>query len=225
MFTMSEAWKATYPGASVGILVMRNVANPKNHAPLEKEKEAIENQLRSRFSGFDRASLKALPILQAYDAYYKRFKKSYHVQLQLESVVFKGKSIPHVAALVEAMFMAELKNMLLTASHDLEALQMPITIHVATGEERYVKINGKEQTLKPGDMMIADTQGILSSILYGPDQRAQITSRTRHVLFTVYAPPGIEAQTVLQHLQDIRANVLLITPEAEIELLEVYNAE
>jgi len=37
------------------------------------------------------------PILKAYQEYYRRFKKTYHVQLQLESLLFKGKSIPSVA--------------------------------------------------------------------------------------------------------------------------------
>jgi hypothetical protein len=43
-------------------------------------------------------------------------KKTYHIALQLEPVVLKGKSLPNVAALVEAMFTAELGDLLLTAS-------------------------------------------------------------------------------------------------------------
>ena len=73
----------------------------------------------------DRPALLSHPVLQAYDAYYRQFKKTYHVQLQLESILFKGKSIPSVAALVEAMFMAEMNDLLLTAGHDLDALHLP----------------------------------------------------------------------------------------------------
>jgi DNA/RNA-binding domain of Phe-tRNA-synthetase-like protein len=222
MFTVSEAWKTTYPGAAVGVLAMRDVANPRHHAALDEHKAKLENELRSRFANYDRAALKALPTIQAYNAYYKRFKKTYHVQLQLESLVFKGRSLPRVAALVEAMFMAELKNLLLTAGHDLEVVQVPVGIYVAEGSERYIRLNGQEQTLKAGDMMIADAEGVISSVLYGPDHRTRIRPETRRVLFTVYAPPGIGEQAVHEHLQDIRANVLLITPEAQVEMLEVY---
>ena len=133
MFIVSEAWKMAYPGAAVGVLAMHNVVNPESHPALDKRKEELETRLRARFSGHDRAALKALPTIQAYNAYYKRFKKSYHVQLQLESVALKGKSIPRVAALVEAMFVAELKNLLLTAGHDLEAVEMPVRLDVAEG--------------------------------------------------------------------------------------------
>jgi len=204
---------------------MRNVVNPEGHAALGKRKEELESQLRARFSDYDRAALKALPTIQAYNDYYKPYKKTYHVQLQLESVVFKGKSLPRVAALVEAMFMAELKNLLLTAGHDLEAVQMPVKLDVAKGSERYIRLNGEEQELKPGDMMIADGQGIISCVLYGPDRRTRITPETRQVLFTVYAPPGIGEQAVYDHLQDIQAHVLLVAPEADVELLKVYGTK
>jgi len=224
-FMVSEVWKVTYPGAAVGILAIRGVSNPDRHLALDERKEELEHQLRSEYSGYDRSSLKALPTIQAYNNYYKLFNKTYHVQLQLESVVFKGKSIPHVSALVETMFMAELKNLLLTAGHDADALQAPLRINVADGSESYTRINGKEQTLKTGDMMIADAKGVISSVLYGPDLRTRITSNTKQVAFTVYAPPGIGEKAVYEHLQDIRSNVLIVAPGAEVELLNVYCAE
>jgi len=224
MLTVTDKWSTTYPGASVGILAMQNVVNPKRHPALDARKTEVENGLRSRFAGQDRAAVKALPTIQAYDAYYKQFKKTYHVLLQLESVAFKGRPIPSVATLVEAMFAAELKNLLLTAGHDLEAVRMPVRIDVADGSERFVKLNGEEQMLKPGDMYIADAEGVLSSVIYGPDRRTQITTHTRQALFTVYAPAGIEQEAVRQHLQDIEANIKLFAPESRTTILDVYSA-
>ena len=168
MFTVSDAWKAAYPDAGVGILVMHDVLNPGQHPALDERKRTLETELRSRYSGYDRSAIKAIPTILAYNAYYKRFKKTYHVQLQLESVLLKDKSIPRAGALVEAMFMAELEDMLLTAGHDLKAVQMPVGVYVADGSERYTRLNGQEQELKPGDMFISDAQGIMSSIIYGP---------------------------------------------------------
>jgi len=224
MLTLSETWKTTYPGASQGLLVMRGVANPEAHAELERRKAELEAELRARFAGYDRAAFNALPVIRAYNAYYGRFKKSYHVQLQLESVVLKGRSLPRVAALVECMFMAELKNQMLTAGHDLEILREPLRLDVARGDEAYTLLNGKHETLKAGDIFMADAEGVTSSILYGPDSRTRITPATRHALFTVYAPPGIDPAAVQAHLEDIQADVRLIAPEATPELLTVYIA-
>lgn len=224
-FELSESWKSTYPGAAVGLLAMTEVANPKRHDGLEERKSALEHELRSHYAGSDRAALKELPILKAYNDYYKRFNKTYHIQLQLESVVKKGKAIPQVAALVETMFMAELKNLLLTAGHDMVTLKEPVGIKVAIGNERYIRINGQEQTLKKGDMTICDASGIISSVIYGPDRRTQISAGTQQVLFTVYAPPGINEPDIQNHLQDIRDLVLMITPEADTLLLHVYGTD
>ena len=221
---VSDAWKRTYPGAVVGILTMREAANPDHHEALEEKKAALENELRARYAGYDRAALKSTSPVDAYTAYYKRFKKTYHVLLQLESIVQKGKSIPRVAALVEAMFMAELDNLLLTAGHDLDKIELPATIDVAEGGENYTNLTGKPQTLKPDDMMMKDGGGVICSVIYGSDDRTIIPSSTRQVMFVVYAPPGIGEMAVQKHLNDIRDNVTLIAPQAQTLLLETYLA-
>jgi DNA/RNA-binding domain of Phe-tRNA-synthetase-like protein len=223
-FVVTEAWRAAYPGAAVGVLALTGVANPTQHVALDARKAALEQSLRERYAGLDRAALAQLPVLQAYAAYYKRFKKTYHVQHQLESVVFKGKSLPNVAALVEAMFMAELDDLLLTAGHDLDTLALPLTLSVASGEETYILLRGEPQTLKAGDMYIRDGQGVISSIIYGPDRRTQITPETRRVIFTVYAPPGVGSEAVEAHLRCLEGNVRLVAPEAEGVLSTVIAA-
>jgi DNA/RNA-binding domain of Phe-tRNA-synthetase-like protein len=224
MFDVGDRWRAAYPEAAVGVLALRDVTNPEHHPALEARKEALERGLRARYDGWDRPALRSLPALQAYADYYRRFKKTYHVQLQLESVALKGKPIPRAAALVEAMFMAELANLLLTAGHDLDGVVPPLRIDVAGGSEDYVSLSGTVQQLKAGDMFIADARGILSSILYGPDYRTRITHDTRRALFTVYAPAGVDPDAVRRHLEEIRDTILLFAPAAEVELLQVYQA-
>lgn len=224
IFKISKKWVLTYPAAYAGVLLMKGVTNPASHAELDEQKKALEANLREQFAGKDRAAIEALPVIRAYNQYYRTFDKSYHVQLQLESIAFKGKSIPSVAGLVEAMFMAEVKNMLLTAGHDAAKLKLPVTLNAADGSEQYTLMRGTPQTLKAGDMFMADQQGVISSILYGPDNRASISAETERVLFTVYAPSGIEMRQVQSHLEDIQKNVQVISPSATIELIRVYGA-
>jgi DNA/RNA-binding domain of Phe-tRNA-synthetase-like protein len=99
---------------------------------------------------------------------------------------------------------------------------LPVTLSVARGSERYTLLRGQEQVLKAGDMFMADRAGVISSIIYGPDQRTQIRPQTRNVLFAVYAPAGIAPEAVQTHLQDIRDHVRLVSPAATVELLQVY---
>lgn len=222
VFEVSEAWSQAYPHSHAGVLLVRAASDPAPQVALEERRLALESQLRERYAGQDRLALLQHPILQAYDRYYRGFKKTYHVQLQLESVVFKGKSIPSVAPLVEAMFMAEMDQLLLTAGHDYDRLELPLTLDVARGDETYTLLRGEPQTAKPGDMFIRDGAGIVSSIIYGPDQRTQITTATRSAIFTIYAPDGIAPESVQQQLDEIRDNVLLIAPLAQVEISNVY---
>ncbi len=222
MIEISSSWKSMYPGSSIGVLVMHGVENPQQHPQLDEKKKDLEDTLRAQFSSYDRTSLRAMPVLASYHNYYKQFNATYHIQHQLESLVFKNRRIPRVAALVEAMFMAELKNLLLTAGHDLDAIKSPLRIDVAKGTERYTRMNGEKQILKAGDMMIADAIGIVSCIIYGPDRRTRIRSETNRVVFTVYAPIGIEERDVIRHLEDIRENVTMIAPSASVDLLETF---
>jgi DNA/RNA-binding domain of Phe-tRNA-synthetase-like protein len=227
LIIISDKIKKIYPEALLGILVIRSVGNPNQHKELDRCKLELENNLREKYAGvgLDKTYLKNMEPIKTYSDYYKRFKKTYHVLLQLESIVFKNKSIPKVASLVEAMFMAELKNFLLTAGHNLDVVDIPIKLDVASGGEKYILLNGQEKELLSGDMMISDSQGIISSIIYGPNKRTQITPDIQNVLFTVYAPPGIEKSKVFLHLQDIQNYVHIIAPESEVELLKVFEGK
>ena len=104
----------------------------------------------------------------------------------------------------------------------MDVLQLPVSIDIAKGSERYIGLKGEEQVLKPEDMIISDRAGIISSIVYGPDYRTQISPGTQNVLFMTYAPPGVMHESVYEHLKHIQANVLLIAEQAEVELLHVY---
>ncbi len=224
IFRVSPDWSRAYPDAHAGVLALRGVTNPQQHLALEKRKVELEEELRRHYAGMDRATLMQDPVLRAYEAHYKRFKKTYHVQLQLESIVFKEKAIPAVAALVEAMFMAEMHTLLLTAGHDLDKLHLPLTLDVAKGTESYTLLRGDPQAPKAGDMMIRDKDGIVSSIVYGPDQRTQINAETKSAVFTVYAPVGITVEAVDRQLAEIQANAQLVSPGAEVVLSKVYAA-
>jgi DNA/RNA-binding domain of Phe-tRNA-synthetase-like protein len=221
---IAEGWRRAYPGASIGILALDGVANPPAHPALDAHARQVEADLRDRWAGQTRADLNRLPELEAYRRYYRRFQKTYHVQLQLESVALKGRPLRGDGALVLAMFAAELRNRILTAGHDLDVVQGPLAVDVARGGERYTGIGGRDLALQPDDMHIRDAAGILSSVLYGPDARTRLTPDTRRALFCVYAPAGIEPEAVERHLADVTGTVRLLAPDAAVVQQRLYTA-
>jgi DNA/RNA-binding domain of Phe-tRNA-synthetase-like protein len=205
---------------AIGLLVMENVSNLSTESPLNPIKLELTGSLRDKYGGMTRNELKAIHPLDRYVSYYKRFGYSYHVLLQLESIVH-GKEMPNGSPLVEAMFLAEIKNMLLTAGHDLEKIQMPLSLRTSSGKESYTCLSGRESTTVSGDLMISDSQGVISSILRGPDARTAISPTTRQVIYTVYAPSGIEVSLIHPHLKDIETYVLAGSDQAITKVREI----
>jgi DNA/RNA-binding domain of Phe-tRNA-synthetase-like protein len=126
----TEEWRRAHPGATIGLLELSGVENTGSSSRLTERKREIEASLRARYQGFTRQEFLALPVMAEYDRYYTRFNKTYHVQLQLESIVLKGKRLPDVSPAVDANFMAEVETLVLTAGHDSQKLRGPIVIDV-----------------------------------------------------------------------------------------------
>lgn len=221
MFQIQCDLKQNAKGCLIGILVMTGIDNLNSGEALEEVRRELEKECGEEYGQMTREELKGIEPMKVYVSYYKKFGYTYHVLSQLESVA-RGKRIPNVSALVEAMFMAELKNMLLTAGHDLEKIQQPLLVKVSTGSESYLGINGKSITTIPGDIMIMDGQSVISSILKGPDSRTRISATTRQVLFTIYAPEGIPEDMVLRHMNDIEAYVRVFSPNVETKMKKVF---
>jgi DNA/RNA-binding domain of Phe-tRNA-synthetase-like protein len=219
---VSEAWSNAYPGACVGVLRIGGARNPDSDPALDAMLDETAERLRNRWSGATRADLLAVPEMAAYAAYYRRFDKTYHVLLQLESVALKGKPLRSRGVLVAAMFRAELETGLLTAGHDAARLAGDLTLDVVTKSDRYVGIGGRDIEPAPGDMCIRDASGIVSSIVYGPDDRTRLSDATDAVVFTTYAPSAIGRDAVAAQLEVIASGVCAVSPAAIVESLEVF---
>lgn len=222
MFAVSERWRATYPDGMVAAVVLRDVKNVAAHLELEARKRALEAELVVRYRSAE--DIKSARNMQPYVAYYKRFGKTYHVMQQLRTVALKGATLPTVSGLVDVMFIAEMKNLLLTAGHDLKAVSPPVVLDAAAGTEAYTKLNQEPQLAKQGDMMVVDTQGVLSSIIHGPDYRSRITVETSDAMYIVYAPSGIIRDEVMHHVRDIVEGVLAFATLARAEPVRLLTA-
>jgi DNA/RNA-binding domain of Phe-tRNA-synthetase-like protein len=73
--------------------------------------------------------------------------------------------------------MAKIKNMLLTAGHDLDSLELPIWLEVTRADEVYTQLRGQPQPVKPGDMIISDGKGIMSNIDSTAKTSGQLSSK------------------------------------------------
>lgn len=205
---LSTELKAAYPKAVFGSITVLGVPNMKKHEALEERKREVERQIREIDE--DRDS-----IIRGYNAYFKRWGETFPVKFQIKTVK-KGK-LPQISVLVDSMFIAELKNRILTSGHDLDAIKGDLIFDVSRGGERYLTLSGKERVLKKDDVILKDEEGILACVLYGPARRTSITLETKNVLYFAWCPYGMDEELIKAHLYDILLNLRTVFASATSE--------
>jgi DNA/RNA-binding domain of Phe-tRNA-synthetase-like protein len=224
LISPTEEWKTTHPEAVIGLLELSGVDNNQKCPPLDDRKREIEAQLREKYGEFTRQELVSLPVMSAYKQYYSRFKKTYHVQLQVESIAQKGRKLPNVSPLVDANFIAEMETFILTAGHDVEKLQKPILIDVSREGDTITQMNGQHKPIRAGDMIMRDAGGVSCSIIYGQDNRSYISPETSHVLYVAYVPEDVFPEIVNAQLEKIEEYIRLFSPNAKVEQKRLLRA-
>jgi DNA/RNA-binding domain of Phe-tRNA-synthetase-like protein len=213
----TDEWRIAHAGATIGLLELWGLASTGSSSRLNERKREIEAGLRTRYKDFTRQDFLALPVMADYDRYYRRFNKTYHVQLQLESIVLKGKQLPDMSPAVDANFMAEVETLILTAGHDSQKLRGPIVIDVSREGDQMTQMNGASRAIRSGDMIMRDAEGICCSIIYGQDARSPISPETSRVLYVAYAPSGVAADIVERQLRGIEENLRLFSADLAVE--------
>ena len=221
----TNEWKEAHTGGMIGLLELSAVDNTQKCPPLNDRKREIEARLREKYGAFTRPELVALPVMSAYKQYYSRFKKTYHVQLQVESIVQKGRKLPNVSPLVDANFLAEMETFILTAGHDVAKLQEPITIDISKEGDQITQMNGQRKPIRTGDMIMRDANGVSFSIIYGQDNRSFISPETSHVLYVAYVPEGIPEEVTMTQLEKIEEYIRLFSPDAVVEQKRLLSAK
>jgi DNA/RNA-binding domain of Phe-tRNA-synthetase-like protein len=220
----TDGWRAAHGGATIGVLELSGLDNRRSSPRLTERKRAIEASLRERYHGYTRQDFLALPVMADYDRYYKRFNKTYHVQLQLESIVLKGKPLPDVSPAVDANFMAEVETLILTAGHDAQTLTRPVVIDVSRDDDQMIQMNGTSRAVRAGDMIMRDAGGVSCSIIYGQDARSPITPETSRVLYVAYAPAPIAPDIVERQLRGVEENLRLVSEGLVVEQRRLLTA-
>jgi DNA/RNA-binding domain of Phe-tRNA-synthetase-like protein len=196
--------KLLYNRAVFGGLILYDVPNKKENEKLENLKRELEKEIREEYPDVVKDQ-----VIRSYDTYYKKWGKTYPIQFQIKTIK-GGSRFPRVSALVDSMFLSELRNRILTSAHDFDSIQGELWYDVSDEGEKYTKINGKEQMLPRSDIVLRDSDGILASVLYGPARRTSINNDTENALYLAWCPysPGVDV--IEEHLRDIISNLEVV---------------
>ena len=170
-------------------------------ADIEPRIRAVYTALSEKYSHIDRRQLKQLEILEPYVRYFKKFKKTYHLFLQLESFIHKKRSLPFITPLVSAYFLAELETGVLSSAHDLDKVELPFSLEKSSGGEPLTLINGEKRSAPAGDALLTDASGLLTCVIQGQDKRTILSPASQNAAYFVYGPPGVEERALTAALE------------------------
>ena len=169
--------------------------------------------LKEKHTNYDR---KAVFGENPYVKFFKKFKKTYPVMLQFESVCFKDRPFPAFNPISEIAFLAEITTFVLSGAHDIDSVSGDVQLYIATEKEDFEGMHGTLHTY-PNDFCARDDKGIIFSLIAGTDSRTCAKQDSRYVLYPVFGTPDIPLETIEKGIGTICRYVKVLAPDAEIE--------
>ena len=169
--------------------------------------------LREKYANYDR---KALFGENVYFRFFKKFKKTYPVMMQLESFLLKGRPFPMENPVTAIPFLVELETQILSGTHDVDDVHGTVRLFAGTEKAPFAGMRGEEVHTYPGDFCARDDEGIIFSMIAGADARTCAKPGSRHVFYPVFGVAGQPAGEIAAVLDRLEEYVRVLAPEADI---------
>ena len=184
----------------------------------EKYKDAELAAVRAAGSTYDRETVFRQ---DPYFRYFRKFKKSYPVMMQVESYLLKGRPFPEGAYINAVAFLTELKSHILLGTHDYDCVAGDIVFYNETAKTPFTGMINPDSHSYPNDITGRDDEGIIISMIAGADDRTCIHEDTSHVLYLIFGLPEIDDDQITEIAGQIKEAALALAPGAEISF-EIY---
>lgn len=171
--------------------------------------------LCSRYSAYDR---KAVFGENPYVRFFKKFKKTYPVMMQFESIMFKGRPFPDFNPIAEVAFLMEIVTHVLSGTHDVDQIQGSVELFLGTQKEEFPGMRGVPFHTYPGDFCGRDEGGIIFSMIAGADSRTCARPDSRHVMYPVFGTPGLPCEVIENAMAVLISYVKVLSPNAKIQV-------
>ena len=183
-------------------------------AAFEKLRDSELDAIRKEGENYDRETwFRQDP----YFRYFRKFKKTYPVMMQVESFLLKGRPFPEGRYINAVAFLTEMKTRILMGTHDAERVEGDIVIYTETEKVPFPSIHGSEGHSYPGDTTGRDDAGVIISMIAGADSRTCLQDDSRHVLYLVFGTPNTTPEVLNECLDQVEIYARTLAPSAEIQ--------
>ena len=180
-------------------------------------KYPVEGCGRAALHALVERELKAVFGENPYFRFYRKFKKTYPVMQQFETVMFKGRPFPEEDPVTAVPFLLELTTFVLSGTHDIDRIDGPLTIFTPDAKLPFDGMRGDSTHTYPNDICGRDDTGIIFSMIAGADSRTCVHPDSRHVFYPVFGTPDIAPALIEDALETLSGFVRTICPGAKTE--------
>ena len=169
--------------------------------------------LKEKYRDYDR---KAVFGENPYFRFFKKFKKTYPVMMQFESVLFKDRPFPAFNPVAEIAFLMELVTHVLSGAHDADRIAGEVLLYSATAKEEFPGLRGQPFHTYPGDFCARDAEGIIFSLIAGADERTCARTDSTYVIYPLFGTPDLPVSVLEEAMEVLVRYIQVLAPEAEI---------
>ena len=212
--TVSEAYKARYPGVGFGLTLVTGCKPVTDHQAYDQYKRKLLRKMRKR-----ETLAEITARINTYDTFFQSFGFECPLPKHLKRTVNSG--FPQYNLMVDAHFMAEMCAGILVAVTDYDRFEGKLTLDVAKAGEISKGMGQRDFVTKEGEIVLRDEKDIVCILCQGADEKTRVKEETKNVFFYAYAVPGIDSG----HLRDgltVAAETMAQFGAGKIEGIEVY---
>ena len=155
---------------------------------------------------------------EPYFRYFRKFKKTSPIMMQVESFLLKGRPFPEGKYTNSVAFLTELRTRCLLGSHDADMIEGDLVIYTETENREFPSIHGGTAHSYPGDITCRDDLSIVVSMIAGADARTCLSDDSRHVLYFAFGTPGMKEEALQGYLAKVEEYVKVLAPAATTKL-------
>jgi len=195
-FLVDESFWALFPDAMIGLVTVEGIDNC---FPTEATAALLATQMATTAAALGDAEIGSHAAIAPWRTAYQRFGvKPSKTRSSIETLLRSAKSgrLHAINPLVDLYNVASLKHLLPCGGEDLAALEGPLRLTRAAGDEHFVPLGGTEPEPPPtGAVIYRDDAGVVCSCWnWREAERTKLTeSTTRAILVVEALPPTARA--------------------------------
>jgi DNA/RNA-binding domain of Phe-tRNA-synthetase-like protein len=213
-FTISQDYKARYPGLGFGLTLITGCKPVTDQQGYEQYKRKVLRKMRKR-----ETLAEITKRIEIYDQFFASFGFECPLPKHLKRTVNSG--FPQYNLMVDAHFMAEMCSGILVAVTDYDRFDGKLTLDVAEPGEICKGMGQRDFVTKEGEIVLRDEKDIVCVLCQGADEKTRVEEGTRNVFFYAYAVPGIDSVYLKEGLT-VAAETMAEFGRGRIEGIEVY---